>query len=1342
MGDFYFPGLLKWQTWEGISDIFTGPFRGDGRSGIISAVDLHYPEELPICAHRGDILAALRAHPVVVVCGDTGSGKTTQLPKMALELGLAAKGRRIACTQPRRLAAVTMAERVASELQTPVGGLVGYQHRFARHVSQDTRIKFMTDGVLLAETRADPLLRAYDCIIVDEAHERSLNIDFLLGILKRVLARRRDLKVVVSSATLDTASFAAFFNGAPVISVPGRLYPIELRYRPPADGEELDLPRDIAAAVAELPPSDDVLVFLPGERDIRETADHLARVRHGEDDIIPLLASLPAGEQQRAFRLSQRRRIILATNVAETSVTIPGIRAVIDTGLARISRYVHRTQVQRLQIEPVSQASARQRAGRCGRLGPGTCIRLYSEEDFNTRDAYTPPEILRSSLAGVILTMLDLRLGDIEKFPFLDPPKPTMVREGLRELLELGAIGHAPEGGPALTDTGRKLAQIPVEPRLARMLLAASENAILPTAIPVVAALACDDPRRRPIDAKQQADQQHAKFRVPGSDFLGMRKLWDWWENETRELSQAKARKLATANYLSYPKMREWRDLAHQLETLATRLHLSFAEPVGADHRAARDLAEPVGADHRAARDAAEPVGADHRAARDFAEPVGADHRAARDAALHRSLLAGLLGRIGKFDEETHDYRGAHGLRFVPHPASALKKATPPWIFAGELVDTARLFARTAATLDPAWIEPVAGDLCKRHWHSPEWDPQSGFVRVTEQVTLYGLVIVPARRRDLTRLNPALAREIFIRRGLVDGDFPRPPPPVRENTALLDALRRRAEKLRRPEIFDAARLEAYFDKVVPADVASADALRKWLAHATPVQLGKFHLKKTDWWPSDDVASHDFPDTIRIGDVKMALTYRNAPGEEDDGITCTVRASRAHVLRLWRADWLVPGLLPEKLTCLLSALPSSFRRVISPISDTVAGLLARLKPGSEPLLDAVRRTIYEEWGFRIPAEAFDTTRIPAHLRVRYRIVDDATGRVLVTSRNLDEIFSALSSITVGADHRAARPAPAPSTTWTFGTIPEKTTNGHAGWALEHFPALQDEGTGVTLRLFASASAAAAAHANGVARLFLLALGPHARTPFRRNKLPLGAAIYLRDLNYEDDRIADDILAGAVREAFVRDQPPVRDEATFDQRLRERRTALNLAQDEIARIVAASATSAAQIAETLESATAALVAAKAGAAALVAAKAGAAALVAAETAESIQTQLAWLLFRGFPRVVPLAQLRHYARYLRGAAIRLERARTNPAGDREKEARLAPYWQRYQSAVTDKSGKYDAARLADYRWMVEEYRVSLFAQELHTPQPVSPKRLDAVWATVAETPGLSLAPNRRGR
>ena len=535
---------------------------------------LNYPPELPVCEHRAEILAALKKSPVVIVCGDTGSGKTTQLPKMALET----HAHRIAITQPRRLATVTMAERVADELECAVGGLVGYRHRFDRKTSSETKIEFMTDGVLLAETRFDPLLRAYDTIIVDEAHERSLNVDFLLGILKRILARRRDLKVVVSSATLDADRFAAFFDGAPVISVPGRLFPIEIGYRPTPDGEERDLPREVADAVNELPTRDDILVFLPGERDIRETADYLSDVRGGLDDIIPLLASLPASEQRRAFRSSPRRRIILATNVAETSVTIPGIRAVIDSGLARISRYVHRTQVQRLQIEPISQASAKQRAGRCGRLGPGTCLRLYSEEDFNTRDAYTAPEVLRSSLAGVILTMLDLHLGNIEEFPFIDPPKPAMIREGLKELLELGAIkrgGGNQESGirgvVELTGIGKKLAKIPVEPRLARMLIAGSDNAVLPSVIPLVAAMSCDDPRRRPIDEKEKADQQHAKFREPGSDFLGTLKLWHWWENETKDLSQSKARKLCKTTYLSYPKMREWRDLARQLASLCER---------------------------------------------------------------------------------------------------------------------------------------------------------------------------------------------------------------------------------------------------------------------------------------------------------------------------------------------------------------------------------------------------------------------------------------------------------------------------------------------------------------------------------------------------------------------------------------------------------------------------------------------------------------------------------------------------------------------------------------------------------------------------------------------------
>ena len=596
-------------------------------------LDFNYPSELPICEHRERILSLMKENQVVIVCGDTGSGKTTQLPKMAMELGRGANGRRIACTQPRRLAAVTVAERVAAELKSQVGDIVGYQHRFARRVSDATRVKFMTDGVLLAETRSDPLLRAYDTIIVDEAHERSLNVDFLLGILKRILPRRRDLKVIVSSATLDTEKFSAYFD-APALVVPGRLFPIDVQYREPPDGEEIDLPRDISSAIRTLPPDGDILVFLPGERDIRETADHLRRSPfHNGDDVIPLLASLPAAEQQRAFRPSPKRRVILATNVAETSVTIPGIRAVIDSGLARISRYVHRTQVQRLQIEPISQASARQRAGRCGRVGPGICIRLYSESDFNSRDAYTPPEVLRSSLAGVILTMLDLRLGDIEHFPFLDPPRPAMVREGLKELLELGAIQRVggrspgdPERGIGMTAIGRKLARIPIQPRLARILLAASEFATLPSAIPVVAAMSCDDPRRRPVDEKEKADQAHAPFRVPGSDFLGTLKLWKWWDEQSNSLSQTQLRKLAPKTYLSYPKMREWRDLVRQLTDLSKRLGLDVESDNG-----------------------------------------GPD-------SLHRALLAGLLARIGHLDPEMHDYRGAHALRFALHPSSVLMK--------------------------------------------------------------------------------------------------------------------------------------------------------------------------------------------------------------------------------------------------------------------------------------------------------------------------------------------------------------------------------------------------------------------------------------------------------------------------------------------------------------------------------------------------------------------------------------------------------------------------------------------------------------------------------------------
>lgn len=1212
-----------------------------------NVIELNYPEQLPVCALRAEILDALGKHRVVIVSGDTGSGKTTQLPKMALELGRGANGKRIVCTQPRRLAAVTMAERVATELKSEPGGLVGYRHRFARRISDKTRVEFATDGILLAETRNDPLLRAYDTVIVDEAHERSLNIDFLLGILKRALERRKDLKVIVSSATLDTGRFAAFFKDAKKIEVPGRLFPIEMRYMAPPEDEERDLPRDVETALLALPADGDVLVFLPGERDIRETADHLAH-RFPSDDVIPLFASLPAGEQRRAFAPSPRRKVILATNVAETSLTIPGIRAVIDSGLARISRYIHRTQIQRLQIEPVSQASARQRAGRCGRVGPGICIRLYSESDFESRDEFTAPEILRSSLAGVILSMLDLKLGDIERFPFIDPPKPAMIREGLRELLELGAIRRAETGGAALTENGRKLARIPVEPRLARILLEASRNGVMRTVVPLVAAMACDDPRRRPFDEREKADACHARWRIPGSDFLGTLKLWNWWREETEGLSETKARKLCKANCLSYPKMREWRELSRLLESLAGRLGLGN----GDNGRDESDL-------------------------------------------IHRSLLAGLLSRVGKFDAEARDYRGAHALRFAVHPSSALKKKSGEWIMAGELVDTSRLFARNAAVIDPRWIEPVAGPVCRHSFHSPQWDAQSGFVRAVEQVTLYGLVVVPARRCDFSRVDFKLAREIFIRRGIIGCEFPRPPPALKKNLEIIASLRRKAERIRKADAFDADGLEKFFERVIPPDVASADALRKWLRRADDGDIRRFTLREADWWK--ERGDEGFPETLSIAGRTLRFTYRHTPDDpETDGVTCTVKRSDAQVLRLWRSDWLVPGMLGEKLRWYLSALPSQYRRLLAPLEDAADILLPMLKPGDAPFTQALGRAIRERWGFNIPEPTWQTAKLPAHLKMRFRLVDDRSGETLAVTRDLDEL---LKDASPGATEKTVEK----SRVWNFGDIPESVTDKDSAWAAKLYPALRDEGDGVTLKLFADAGAAARTHAGGITRLFALQLGRNFRLPFRRDRLDFATALYLKNAGYTDERIMDDLAYGAIAEAMVRGRPAVRTAGEFNRRLAECRGGLEKTAAEMAGLFKTAVAEAAKISSALEDGR-----------------------LREETADSVSTQLAWLMYRGFPRSVPLERLRSYERYLKGALVRLSRAITNPSGDLKKEALFAPYWERYREAVRpENAGKTDPEALQRLRWMLEEFRVSTFAQELRTAESVSPKRLDALWA-----------------
>lgn len=1223
---------------------------------------LTYPAELPVTAFRGRILAALASHQVVVVSGDTGSGKTTQLPKMALEAVSRIAGRpgRVAVTQPRRLAAVAMAARVAEELGGTTGGFVGYRHRYAQCLSPRTRVTFVTDGVLLAQTRADPLLEAYDAIVVDEAHERSLTIDFLLGVLSRILARRPELRVVVSSATLDTEVFSAFFSGAPVVSVPGRLHPVEIVYRPPDPDAERDLPGETAAAVAALPDDGDVLCFLPGERDIRETAERLAPLAPGSD-VIALLACLPADEQRRAFRLSPRRRVILATNVAETSLTLPGIRYVVDSGLARLSRYLPRSRVQRLQIEPVSQASARQRAGRCGRLGPGMCVRLYSREDFESRERFTPPEILRASLAGVILAMLDHGMGDITRFPFIDPPRPAMVKEGFAALAELGAIETGADGTAVLTPLGRRLARLPVDPHLARMMIAASERATLPSVLPVVAALSCDDPRRRPADRRAEARAAHARFRVPGSDFRGTLALWTWFARETDGLSRAKTRKLCAETYLSYPKMRDWCALVGRLRDLAARIGLDTVNDNG-----------------------------------------GPD-------AFHRALLTGLLGRVGRFDEQTRDYRGAHAVRFSIHPGSVLAKKTPLWIVAGEVVETERLYARAAAVVDPAWIEEAGAAVVKRSYRSPEWDPASGFVRALEQVTLYGLPLVTSRRRDYGRIDPVLSRTLFIRFGLVGAAFPRPPPVVRANAALLDEMRARAEKTRRPELFDEAALERFFDAAVPADVASADAFRAWLRAGGKRAAASVALRRETWLADDGGAADGFPASIVLGGVTLALSYRHdrARGEED-GITCTVKRADAGVLRLWRDDWLVPGALPGKLAWLLLSLPAPLRRVLSPVDERVAVLLPRLVPGSEPLEDAVRRAVYAEWGFRIPADAWARAVPPPHLRVRFRLVDGATGKVLVLSRDKAAVLAAAGAAAAGPV--SAEKEPSLHATWDFGPLDAAARASSAGWEVPHFAALRDEGAGVTLRLYSDRRTAARVHAGGLVRLFALALASRLRTRFDARSLPLEAAVFLKDLGYDARRIEADAVDGAVRDTLVEGREPVRDAAAFERRL----------EDGLSGVVRAHARRLALVREAVEAAARTL-------AALDAPR------TPEDTAAAVRSQVAWLVFPGFARAVPAARLERYGRYFRAMDVRLARARVSPSGDRAKEARVAPFWERYRTAVSggENGARPDAAALGAYRWLVEEYRISVFAQELGTSEPVGPERLEKRWRRVFEPP-----------
>src|SRR5215203_1611113 len=982
------------------------------RPRSVVAPPVSYPPELPVAQRRDDIAAAIRDHQVVVVAGETGSGKTTQLPKICLELGRGVAGL-IGHTQPRRIAARSVAERIAEELKVPLGDAIGYSVRFTDRVGPATMVRLMTDGILLAEIQRDRELRAYDTIIVDEAHERSLNIDFLLGYLASLLPRRPDLKLVITSATIDTERFAAHFGGAPVVEVSGRTYPVEVRHRPLVDpdrpeAEEQDVVAGILAAVDELRAEDnggagnDILVFLSGEREIRDTADalrgHLRGVRE-EVEVLPLYARLSAAEQHRVFEPHSARRVVLATNVAETSLTVPGVRYVVDPGTARVSRYSHRLKVQRLPIERVSQASANQRAGRCGRTSDGVCIRLYSEDDFRERPEFTEPEILRTNLASVILQMTALGLGDLAAFPFLEPPDRRQVKDGLDLLVELGALEQPGKRAGAatrrLTPLGRSLARLPVDPRLARMLVEADRNGCVPDVLVIVAAMSIQDPRERPAEHQQAADTMHRRFADDRSDFLAYRNLWVYLQEQQKSLSGNAFRRMCRTEFLHYLRVREWQDLVGQLRQVAKSIGLSTAGSVGSPG----DEPKPV----------------------------------------HVSLLAGLLSHVGLWDPDRREYAGARGAHFAPWPGSALFRKPPAWVMAGELVETSRLWGRDLGRVEPEWVEPLAEHLVKRSYSEPHWSAKQGAVMAYEKVTLYGVPIVAARRITYGSIDPGLSRELFVRHALVQGEWRTHHRFFHHNRGLLADVEELEHRARRRDILvDDETLFDFYDERVPADVVSARHFDAWwkVARRETPDLLTFDPEMLVREGASRVNDADFPDAWVQGGLQLPLTYQFEPGTDADGVTVHVPVAVLNRLTPSGFDWQVPGLRLEVVIALLRTLPKDLRRQFVPAPDTARAVLDRLGPdvGERPLTDAMGDELYAMTQVDVPPDAWDVTKVPPHLRMTFR-VEDAAGATVGEGKDLTALSARLAPAVRRTVAAAATSVERRGLTgWSFGDLP--------------------------------------------------------------------------------------------------------------------------------------------------------------------------------------------------------------------------------------------------------------------------------------------------------------------
>jgi ATP-dependent helicase HrpA len=1295
------------------------PTRGREPIAATPIPPIHYPESLPVSARRDEIARAIRDNPVVIVCGETGSGKTTQLPKICLELGRGwgAGGRGlIGHTQPRRIAASSVAKRIAEELNSPLGDVVGYKVRFQDRLQPGASVKLMTDGILLAETERDPLLRAYDTIIIDEAHERSLNIDFLLGYLRQLLPRRPDLKVIVTSATIDADRFAQHFASrsgpAPVIMVSGRLFPVEQRWRPFEEKRDFSQDNAIADAVDELwrEGPGDILVFLPGEREIRDAADHLRRhiLQHSKGgpppEILPLFARLSQQEQDRVFEAGNGRRIVLATNVAETSLTVPGIRYVIDTGDARVKRYSWRNKVEQLQIESVSQAAAQQRSGRCGRVADGICIRLYGEDDFKGRPRFTDPEILRSSLAGVILRMKALRLGVVDEFPFVDPPPNKAIADGYALLAELGAVDEDNE----LTRIGVELSKLPLDPRVGRMILEARQHHALSEVLIIASALSGQDVRDRPQEQAQTADQRHQPFDDERSEFMGTLKLWKWIEagrghgesstDHPHKLTNRQQEQRLRDSFISPRRVREWRDIHTQLHTVV------------AEHGWKLN-----------------------------SEPATYEQ-------VHLSLLAGLLGNIGCKSDDEDWYLGARGIKFWRHPGANLSKKPGRWLVAAELVETTRLFGRGLAGIEPTWIPALAGHLLKTQLLEPHWEKKAAEVVALERATLYGIVIYNNRRVNFGRIDPGAARDIFIREALVGEEWETRLPFLAHNRKLIKQVQELEHKARRQDVLvDDELIHAFYDAQLPKDVFSGATLEKWFREEVKKQPKLLQLTRDELMRHEaaGITTDAFPRNVRLGGIDCAATYLHEPGEAKDGITVTVPIYALNQVSEERCEWLVPGMLHAKVLAIVKTLHQRPRSRLVPLPEFAAEFCELTPFAQGSLMDALLKAVRERTQLAVQRNDMKLEQLSPHLFMNFRICDE-NGRQFGMGRDLAGLkaefgaqarsaFQALAvlksaSATVagttsaepeatalagggsarGDTSRGVRasvaaplvtPAAEKHTAWTFGELPELMEVRRGAQVLVGFPALIDRGAHVEIEVFDEPEVAAARHRAGLRRLVALQLKDPLR--FLEKNIPgltaMGGA-YMPLGTLEELRAQ--IIDVALDRAFLAAPLPT-DERSFKTRLDEGRARLNLIAAEVARQAGTVLTEWAAATRKLKDSK-----------------------PPKEVADDVSAQLQRLVGKRFLLQTDWPALLHLPRYLKAVVMRLDKLRADPVRDAQRLAELRPLAQRWVRRMADLKGA-PHARLDEYRWLLEELRVSLFAQELRTPQPVSPKRLDKAWA-----------------